>query len=204
MPSVSMFGRAVAGIGLAAGCRQGGETGATDLPPAHEGVVLEVDARPSVGERYEALDLDGDGFLDEAEFRRWWVRRDVVQRWGGSDRHVDETEFPGGLYALWDHGGDGLTEAEWLAGTRAWIPAGVPHGTFRDWNLDAPSDRRVDAGEFAAGARRYGLFASWDQDGDGAIREDELARRFYEAFEIDGEPALTQQEWSLGSGRWKL
>ena len=66
-----------------------------------------------------------------------------------------------------------------------------------EWDQwDANDDAVVDESEFAAGFGEEGVYGEWDEDGDGALSEDEFNAGVYGMYDEDDSGDWNEEEYN--------
>ena len=143
----------------------------------------------------DAWDGNGDGIIDETEFREGFVGEGVFDRWDeDADGMIGSEELADGLYGLWDADDDGeLSVDEWDAGVDLWLGEETVDLSVEAWDED--SDGVVSRFEFSEALATTNLLDRFDAaDADGFLGEDELTSGLFDVADVDDDAALGPDE----------
>ena len=172
------------------GCDEAVSPGAVDDPPV-------VPDAPSRAALFSEWDADSDGTLGEDEVVAGFDRYDIFARWD-ADRSgaVVPDEFYTTLYDVFDANDNGyLGPREWARGLARWMPAEADPPEFG--TADTSDDLRLSTREFMGALADGALFAQWDDDGDGRLRNEEFLAHVYRTWDLDDDGRIRPAEFGF-------
>lgn len=144
--------------------------------------------------RFDELDADRSQALDATELAPA-VRAFASHMDGDRDGALATDEMESGLFAVWDADRSGRIDAPELARAEVvWFPHET-EASFARWDTDA--DGSLDRDEHHAGVSRARLVQRYDADRDGVVTHEEIARVFFDSWDLDGDERIDALEWRL-------
>lgn len=141
---------------------------------------------------FDELDADRSQALDREELAPH-VRALATHMDGDRDGALAASEMETGLFAVWDADRSGGIDAPELARAEvAWFPHET-EASFAVWDTDASGS--LDRDEHAAGLARARLVQRYDSNADGVVSESEIARVFFDSWDLDGDEHIDALEW---------
>jgi Ca2+-binding EF-hand superfamily protein len=155
--------------------------GAAKLDKDGDGKLTKAEAPPRMQQRFDELDVNKDGVLDQQELQA--ARASHGGGGGGmiarldknGDGKVTKDEAPAPMqqhFDALDANKDGAIDQQELQAAHAARGAQGPRGPGRMAHLDADKDGKVSQAEFVAGVQQW--FSRMDADGDGVVTRQEL------------------------------
>jgi hypothetical protein len=156
-------------------------------------------ASAATAQTVDAWDADGDGMLDEGEFRANFSDGSTFGQWDrDGDGQIGSGEFADGLFRAWDLDDDGtLSIDEWDASVDLWLGESDVDLSAQAWDEDG--DGEISRREFTATLQATDLFgrAELDDDADELLDEDEFTAGIFDLVDIDGDAVAGEQEEGL-------
>jgi Ca2+-binding EF-hand superfamily protein len=69
----------------------------------------------------------------------------------------------------------------------------VNYNTYTYWDQD--KNQRLDSNEVKTLIEKTGLYSKWDANTDGKVSNDEFAKGTFDAYDDNGDGALSLNEW---------
>lgn len=160
--------------------RQGRAEGLNRVDENRDGVISREEAGRHGAQRFQKMDIDGDGVLSPAELQQGRSsRRGAARKQGfekvdaNGDGTIQSNEFRGGAdaFAKLDSNGDGNLSAEELKSGRGQGTRPGRGGRDVFGRLDTNQDGKLDRGEFRGDDEQFGRL---DANKDGWLSTDEL------------------------------
>lgn len=104
---------------------------------------------------------------------------------------VCPSQVRSGIWKTWDENQDGfVAENEW---NDLWFEG--TNASFDTWDTD--SDGILTQDEYMRVWDETDLYATWDADADTLLTRAEFSTGVWQAWNVDDDPYLTQNEWAL-------
>lgn len=159
---------------------------------------IETTPAPAAGS-FEALDGDGDSYLDADEMAEWVDDEGIFTAWDiDPDSELDADEINEGVFRVWDgNDDDRITEMEWETGVDFFYSDDLDSGHFQDWDLNGDSE--LDMDEVAEGLDATEWNEAWYTDDDPVIDHDGFFDRYFTLWDRDEDGVIDRAEHSDAS-----
>lgn len=129
---------------------------------------------------------------DENEFYTTFSNTILYENWDvNGDGFLNEAEFTAGFLQTWDIDNDGrVSQSEWNTAVADYA---VDPANWQAWDTDG--DGFIEEAEFETEFNRIGWYDAWDLDDDALLTEQEYTSGVFKIWDTNGDNVLDDTEY---------